>query len=399
MDVACDVKLIWFSKKRPFIFVFEIKFCVEVILFRIWFEIISMLSIITQNIILKAYLGKLCRHTRVMPSNAFILFLYYFSLSPVFFNLTLKYNYPKPLKKCFLFFISFFLFFSLKAQTNVYFPLPVDSAYWIVTHYEYVNCSGIVEIFNYRIEKDTTINSQTYHVVSRTFNSTYCTYPCCNNDFSYAYLRQDSLNKKVFCIIPSKGINNDSILYDFNLNVGDSIPYGIINSNNLLITVTGIDSFFYEGSYKKQYLLDPANISLIEGIGFTSGLIEPISDFPIDFHVLTCYVNGDSAVGDYPSPAICPLIITGIRENKFTREKIIIFPNPISDFSIIHFSEMQYECNSIIIYNAMGEPVLRKNFPGNEIKINRMEFQPGYYLVEVTSEKSMQKLYVKLIVQ
>jgi hypothetical protein len=154
------------------------------------------------------------------------------------------------MKKLILLF-SFLLTLSAKAQTNVYHPFPDSNAVWTVG-WGYSDpgppaCSKEAH-FSYLIAGDTLINSIIYNKI----NSPYCdviggfcgVFPYCGNNYAGA-IREDMIFKKIWFIPP--GSNSEELLYDFNLNVGDTVHGTIINGCENGRTIMSKDSILLGG--------------------------------------------------------------------------------------------------------------------------------------------------------
>ncbi|MDX2191645.1 MAG: hypothetical protein SFY32_17465 [Bacteroidota bacterium] len=105
-------------------------------------------------------------------------------------------------------------------------------------------------------------------------------------------LRNDSINRKAYYVPNSLlGANfttsSEILLYDFKLNVGDTLPHtyiyrynhGMSNTLPNQLTVSGIDSLLIDGKYHKRYTFINVNsISgyIMEGIGNGAGLLQPL---------------------------------------------------------------------------------------------------------------------------
>src|ERR1700741_5375124 len=151
----------------------------------------------------------------------------------------------------------FILLFSIKqlnAQANVYRPFPDSSALWNET--SFVQCCATI-VYNPQIEffgGDTVISTLHYKKIMasgyKTAGST-----CCNYVNQYiGAMRQDTASRKIyFCAV---GTTNDTLLYDFNLQLGDTLPPTYISyaKSNY---VSKIDSILIGNSYRKQYHLNP----------------------------------------------------------------------------------------------------------------------------------------------
>ena len=69
------------------------------------------------------------------------------------------------------------------------------------------------------------------------------------------------------------------IIYDFNLSIGDTIKKGYGSYETEPLIVLSIDSIEFCGKYHKRFNLNDSSIihqRLIEGIGFSSGFIQPL---------------------------------------------------------------------------------------------------------------------------
>jgi hypothetical protein len=103
--------------------------------------------------------------------------------------------------------------------------------------------------------------------------------------FFYAYeykgaYRQDTALRQVYFVPPS--FSAESLWYDFNLSVGDTLSFNVNNQNSVL----QIDSVLVGSSWHKRFLLadlgwggtglPDTNYALIEGVGSTLGLLQPI---------------------------------------------------------------------------------------------------------------------------
>ena len=110
------------------------------------------------------------------------------------------------------------------SQTNVYKPFPQVYGSWTVYGQHYSGFPPSTSSFsykNYQAIGDTTVGLYTYKkvTVSTSINNPFNFGP---KLFAFGY-RNDSLNKKVYYLDVTSGINKDTLWYDFNLNVGDSL--------------------------------------------------------------------------------------------------------------------------------------------------------------------------------
>ena len=218
-------------------------------------------------------------------------------------------------------------------QTNVYHPFP-DSGFWRVD--EYYNdpwqypCFAKY-YFHYYADGDTVINTVSYKKIYRSyvlFQPLSCTPPMTPptppTSGYVGALKDDSIANKTFFIFPNK--NTDSLLYDYNLSVGDTMRGHISESvyGNSQMVVLSIDSVLINGQYRKKWNFanDYNNDStyFIAGIGSSGGLIEPLNTYPVDFTYrhLVCVKDSSTAlyISSYTSPIGCNSIMSGTTEIK-----------------------------------------------------------------------------------
>ncbi|MCD4747660.1 MAG: hypothetical protein K8R58_15300, partial [Bacteroidales bacterium] len=171
------------------------------------------------------------------------------------------------MKKLLFSVIYLFIFYSAEAQTNVYHPFPDSNVVWVGTSwYNYPPTDVIYNDYNLYISGDTIIGSNIYH---KLYQNGYIWATCPPPGYYYfgqyfGAFRQDSANKKVYFF--ENG--NDTLAYDFNLNIGDTLPVTCLNvlNNNY---VQSIDSVLVGSQYHKRFWISDDNsinyASLIEG--------------------------------------------------------------------------------------------------------------------------------------
>lgn len=294
-----------------------------------------------------------------------------------------------------LFIILTFTTLSLKAQTSVYKPFPESNAIW--NFQSYISCPSIVsftENYSITITEDTVINSQIYHKLSvpaviKSYDTTIC------NHVSLGYkgaFRQDVLNKKVFFMSPSS--NTESLLYDFNIEVGDTIK-GLTASYT--DTVFSIDSVLVGSSYHKRWNFNQEfNISLIEGVGLTYGLIElspgnAIGNFP--YFNITCFSNNNISL--YPNSSINCELITSLNKTDNHFNQIKIFPNPSTGALKVCFDKINI--TEIRITDIFGNMVFREvQLTGTDFEIK--ELNSGTYTLTLIDSNNKRINYKIIII-
>ena len=309
--------------------------------------------------------------------------------------------------KKYLFFLFILLHCTIRAQ--VYHPFPQSGISWR----EDMNglgfnccCSGPQSVClqedknELSLNGDTVIGTYTYSKIYRLgyfaeylfAQSPYtCPAGCQNYDpqFYGSYyvggLRQDIPARKVY-FHPSEAGAQDTLLYDFNLNVGD---YLAESYNNHVATnqVSEIDSVLVGNEYHKRFWLNYPNAqenyaAIIEGIGSTYGLLYNLVP-PFEFRnelvcvkigLLPVYSNGEMA---------CSL-----SEIKETEQNLTfsLVPNPVEDISVLRV-DPEFEGAKLIVFTETGKDIHRQQIVNQAVEIRKRDFQAGIYFFRIVNEK------------
>lgn len=297
------------------------------------------------------------------------------------------------------------------SQTSVYHPFPDSNAVWNEqTSVLAGDCPGppypnpylIDSYFSYRLQGDTIINLITYHniIQSGTFNA-HCNiggdnWGVINNVWAGAY-RQEIAQKKVFFIGPNTS-GAECLLYDFNLNVGDTLHPGTCDNQfgcSSPVIVISIDSVLVGNNYRKRYNLEMngmyPNDTLIEGIGATSGLLETICAFESGGNLI-CFSQNNQP--QYPDTSVTCELITKLPEIK-NEPTFSVFPNPVNDnFTIEQNGSLQ--ATNFEIMNSLGQLIYFGKL--NDITtVSTTNFSKGAYFIRFISSKGV--FYKKIIIQ
>lgn len=256
-----------------------------------------------------------------------------------------------------------FFFFSIIAlegygQSSIYHPFPDSNAVWN-WHFNNYYCtpwSPIDEEYSYSIDGDTIIGSVQYHKILTPFvqiNNTGC--GTFNNVGYVGSIRQDIINRKVYCILPGDTVEH--LIFDFTLQVGDSVPT-IPYSCDSKIFISQVDSVLIGTTYRKRWSDGGWNI-IIEGIGANWEFLKPMCNI-IDgaSGMLTCFRQDGASV--YPDSLFNCSFITNIKSISNNQSAMNLFPNPFNSSMTV---SINVEKASMLIYNSIGEFV-------REVKIN-----------------------------
>ncbi|HKR05306.1 MAG TPA: T9SS type A sorting domain-containing protein [Bacteroidia bacterium] len=273
-----------------------------------------------------------------------------------------------------------------KSQTAVYHPFPDSSAIW---NFHYVSyCFPLGTIDNYysiTVSGDTVINSQTYHKLNTPYVQDFSTGTCGGgipNGYKGA-IRQDTTNKKVFYVPPSGSM--EELLYDFNMQVGDTVKGFLESMAFPKDTIQSIDSVLVGNDYRKRWNINPCYyIYFIEGIGSTFGLISLSPGCQPDWgeYSLTCFTQNGMTL--YPDTNINCELITYVKNIYSEKYLQIIFPNPfINELTVKTNSN---ELSEIIIYDITSRKILQQIFT-NSVLLNTQQLAKGIYIYEVINKK------------
>ncbi len=210
-------------------------------------------------------------------------------------------------------------------------------------------------------------------------------------------------NDKVYLKLPELP---ETILYDFSVDVGDTIWYNVgghVANGNAVFeeqdhfkVVTNKDStLLLDNNYHTRWYLQGQimNETWVEGVGSTTwfGLLNPIiTDIATngDSYSLACFKqNGNPLFIDNPDCDKCfCYLLTEINEINFNEGKeICIYPNPTS--TIVNIST-SFNSNNIVdikVYNSLGNCVYQyENLKSHNTSINVRNWGKGLYVVIVS---------------
>lgn len=269
---------------------------------------------------------------------------------------------------CFFFIINL----SVSGQTSLYHPFPESNAVWNINFWLNCNWAGIAnENYSISFTNDTLINSFVYHKLSTTYIESFSTGSCGSSSGPVTIykgaIRQDTSARKVYIVPANSAV--EELLYDFNLNVGDTVR-GFTENQGYEDVVQSIDSVLVGSNYRKRWNINQGyQISIIEGVGSTFGLLEMSPGNVIDAggYSLLCFSQDGHPL--YPDTSIQCSLINSTFIQPFNKKLISISPNPsIGSFKIELYGD---EFKSISIYNSIGIPILIfKETVGNSFKID-----------------------------
>jgi hypothetical protein len=284
---------------------------------------------------------------------------------------------------------SFLLSVSISYSQSNY-PLIEAGKVWSVANFDPNN--GPTTTTSYKFENDTLINGKNYYLTYDCYlDSTLSNWGIYDNIF----VREDSLGN-VYRLIN----NTEQLLYNFNMEVGDSIFTGYqIGFQDVYASVDSVDSVLINGNLRKRIIFDSYfNEIWIEGIGSLTHILYPFSkSMSTLWYDLLCVILGGSTVYQNSQFEDCYLYVVGNYDKDNIKLHIKIIPNPLHDRSVVNFLNSSNEIWQMEIVNVTGEIKRSQTITGNQIEIVRHELPPGMYLLRLTSEKDsyIEKLIVE----
>ena len=273
----------------------------------------------------------------------------------------------------------------VKSQTS--FPTLTGNPTWNV--YGTDNFwSGVFLTRNYNYQYDTTFCEQQYMRINST--------PTHPNNVA-GYVRVD--NKRVYIRTSNNCADKEYLLYDFSLNVGDTVYCGYDISDTTQFWPTDIDTVTYFGIDRKRlkmnfYMGDPpfdiiAEMDWIEGIGSTTHPFYStvcLTDNCETFYTLLCYDSSGTQLYQNPSYSTCYTTNVGIEETE-NKIDISIYPNPFSQSTTIEIGLENSEKIRLEIYSIKGRKIYDFTSNGNDTKFQiGNQLTQGTYLLKMSTE-------------
>jgi hypothetical protein len=237
----------------------------------------------------------------------------------------------------------------------------------------------------YTMKGDTVINGKSY-------NKIYCsTYVYLNpppkltiTNLGYCFgIRQDIATKRVYRTYDVNNTTIDTLLYDFDLKIGDTVTRSFTTrSGNQDQVVISIDSITYSGKKYKRFHLKGTmpDAALIEGVGSTNGLTEYNEGSFESAFLLDKFCNSDHSDCSEPLALAIQFIKA---DHTFT-----VFPNPFTTQLTVSF-ENEFAHRKVILTDLLGKEVLAFENVGKQLTIQKDGLTPGIYLLKVLDEKGL----------
>ncbi len=298
-----------------------------------------------------------------------------------------------------------------KGQAWIYHPMPDSNAVWRQYHLNWSGGpTGCDFEYQYTMNSDTIIGTYTYHKIYTTgIGNIYCP-PEYYYHFYVGGMRQDIPAKKVY--FHSYNDTTERLLYDFSLNVGDTIKryyngtegYSFSSFTSGAALITEIDSVLVGSNYYKRFknLNSSANFEFIEGVGSKSGLIETWMPGLEASWRLTCFKKNDTIIYSPPYSGTCDLVDSswvGIYKYNKIEIAVSISPNPNNGQMTLSYHLAQTA--ELSIYDMQGRRLITYTLPPNNqtLNLNLEELNAGIYYYSLHTHDKQLKTEKLVIVK
>ncbi|MBN1144163.1 MAG: T9SS type A sorting domain-containing protein [Bacteroidales bacterium] len=309
------------------------------------------------------------------------------------------------MKRAALITLMFLMPFNAFSQTYEYVPFPDSGAIWSEVYQPSLDMYGnfpppIFERFTVNGE-DTLINEIEYKKLylfsDSVFDKSKATYigGIREDENKRVYFKGNSLHflKPSFLIIENNGgnVGDEMLLYDFNVNIDDTIRIENLSLFDEILTVSSIDTILIGGSYRKIFSFTRIYwLKWIEGIGSVKGLLFTSGSLPMNGlnGDLICFKQNNETLYFNINYSECFPILNGIETEINDLSDIILYPNPSQDHIRIGFGE--HRIKSLLVTDCNGR--LCGNYDiqfQTEFILSTEKYQPGIYFYKATSMNGM----------
>lgn len=226
------------------------------------------------------------------------------------------------------------------------------------------------------------------------------------------FIREDTTSKKVYYTNTDVGYppfqfntNEERLLYDFSLEIGDTATVMTTEECNndgsgfTSLKVLNIDSLeLIDGSKRKRWFLEDINngdeVYWVEGIGSQYGLYItscPFTSIDAYKYSLLCYYEGETHLYQEPGETECGVFWTSSTDEFNMKEKgIVVFPNPTSGNTVFSIESEDMDNLSIIITNLQGKVIKILDVTSKQVNYNLGTVADGTYLVHLVRGDAIQ---------
>ena len=290
-------------------------------------------------------------------------------------------------------------FLNANAQSYQYVPFPTENAIW--SEYYVSEEQPSPPWFYHYYDKiamtgeDTTINGKIYKKLYLFNDSVFNI----NNATYLGGIREE--NKQIFYIgeilhfrKPASAANEEILLYDFDLNIGDTLRANDYSINTNFSTlgfdwvVVNIDTILLGNKLRRRIFFDVDTVTWIEGIGNLEGFLfasyMPITGTPPHGSII-CFKQNDTIVYFNSNYSECmPL---NMPAKLAVLDNIIISPNPATDFLTLKVENVQLLPFTFQLYDMQSRIQLTGKTSNTQAELNVATLPRGLYVLKIITEK------------
>jgi len=281
-------------------------------------------------------------------------------------------------------------FISVQNYGQTYIPLPLSDAKWCIKHNDNIIPPPIWWYTNYWETSycgDTTISNKKYIKIEKTEYDIFCLNTVINGPEYIGAIRDDTTLKQVFFV--PKNETDEKLLYDFNLNAGDTLLSYLNMYQPLIVEFT--DSVLLGNIYHKRILFQYNQAEIIEGIGSRTGIIEDLIAFEGGSYLCAFYIDTNLIFPETP----CNLSLTDTcwmqnTQHQPEKPEISIFPNPAGKLLYVELQSDLLLYNPVVkIISANGKICKNLKLSGEITKMDLSGFTPGIYAVRIITDNNV----------
>lgn len=279
------------------------------------------------------------------------------------------------MKSSFLIIALLFLLNSENIFSQSYVPF-LDNSEWIVQESGFSGNGN--QNFNIYQGLDVVVGPYTY---------TKITDPLSGNEETF--IREDVVNKKVYRLVN----NVDQILFDFSLQISDSVTLGDGNT----YTVDSITSIDVNGGTRRKFSLSNGVKGgvWVEGVGcLHNNPLKPFYEIPTDpVYTLICsFQNGINVYNRGIDMGLTPNSCTSslnVETENYSNHQVTVSPNPFrTELNIT--SEINMENTTLLVSNSFGQIVKEiNNINGQKTTLSRENLVSGVYFIRMLQNEKL----------
>lgn len=203
--------------------------------------------------------------------------------------------------------------------------------------------------------------------------------------------------------------NSIDTIYNFNIQVGDSVSYNFYGVGIEYLKIVNIDSIVINNSFHKRFFIEESSFEpfhleeyWIEGIGSVHGPLFPkypvlfSQELPADSLFTTCYKIENNIIWNNPNYDSCYVNIV-MSNNELLDNSLRIFPNPVKNVLRIEIPTNEIGDYKITIVDLFGEIIMSRIYELRKtIEINTTSLKNTFYILQVeVNNKIYRRKFIK----